>query len=535
MTKEQLNTLISQHQQETGKPALLTELIHLAGFPAILANMSFGQQDCDLLQQCDLAGLKFRSCHFSEDFVYQKPFDNCQWQQCQFTHSLFNQGVFHHCQFTDCDFKEPLFVNSQLDHTIFDQCQIKHASFEDAAFSQTTFHHCRLPGSHFLGSTATHTSFHNCDLRNTHFFGAEKKHFQIDRTSQQTLRHEIPSIALPIYPKVRGVSTPRLHRKLLEIAHLQPLKIAVESPQLPPAIINAEVNQLLRERALSPDPTLSIPRQILQIADQKPDHYPQLYGIIQKAKHIANAISGLVLSGGEDVPPPLYGQDQSHEQTYWGDDYRRSMLEIALLREAISRGIPVMAICRGFQLLNVYHGTALLQHIGNDQRGIRTLPVSPAPRSQAGLFGHLLDNLTTAVYHHQAVPREPYPARGLEAASHDDRWILATESAYSGAAPLIGLQFHPEFYQASEASSATENDTVSTQRLVADRSATQPHDQGLQNPSELVSRGLTTMMSQQNDRIWSVFSESVGQAFHKKAAVRSSNLSAIRHSLKPVP
>lgn len=89
-----------------------------------------------------------------------------------------------------------------------------------------------------------------------------------------------------------------------------------------------------------------------------------------------NGFSGLLLSGGSDLNPKLYGQ-MAEEHTQAPDD-RRDGLELALLREALERDIPVLAICRGMQLFNIAHaGGTLLQHIEGHE--IRTQdPSKPA-------------------------------------------------------------------------------------------------------------------------------------------------------------
>lgn len=86
---------------------------------------------------------------------------------------------------------------------------------------------------------------------------------------------------------------------------------------------------------------------------------------------------GLLLTGGGDIDPALY-QETRRPETETPDDERDSM-ELALLREALERDLPILAICRGLQLLNVYHGGSLIQHLNASARhqridGDRSLP-----------------------------------------------------------------------------------------------------------------------------------------------------------------
>ncbi|MBV8845008.1 MAG: gamma-glutamyl-gamma-aminobutyrate hydrolase family protein [Bryobacterales bacterium] len=70
---------------------------------------------------------------------------------------------------------------------------------------------------------------------------------------------------------------------------------------------------------------------------------------------------GLVLTGGTDIDPAIYGQDPDPR----GDtpDRERDDLELKFLRQALSLDLPVLAICRGLQLFNVAHGGTLIQHM----------------------------------------------------------------------------------------------------------------------------------------------------------------------------
>ncbi len=72
-------------------------------------------------------------------------------------------------------------------------------------------------------------------------------------------------------------------------------------------------------------------------------------------------IDGLVLAGGADIDPASYGQP-AHSETS-GAVPERDAFEIALVREAIERDMPVLGICRGMQLINVACGGTLLQHL----------------------------------------------------------------------------------------------------------------------------------------------------------------------------
>lgn len=158
------------------------------------------------------------------------------------------------------------------------------------------------------------------------------------------------------------------------------------------------------------------------------------------------AVRGLVLTGGEDVAPDRYGA-KPHPRL--GDvDPVRDAAELALIGEARKRGLPILAICRGIQILNVALGGTLYQDLDSERPG----PVPHAgDKSQHAVrveAGSLLEqtlgtrSATVNSRHHQAI-RDIAP--GLVAVAWaDDGVIEAAETVEPGAAWTLAVQWHPE-------------------------------------------------------------------------------------------
>lgn len=112
---------------------------------------------------------------------------------------------------------------------------------------------------------------------------------------------------------------------------------------------------------------------------------------------------GLVLSGGTDLDPALYGS--APEASSDTPDRERDALEQRLLREALDRDTPVLAICRGMQLFNVTHSGTLIQHMEGhrtQERIAHDVQIAEGTRL-AKIFGAGARPVNSR--HHQAVDR----------------------------------------------------------------------------------------------------------------------------------
>ncbi|MCE7481799.1 gamma-glutamyl-gamma-aminobutyrate hydrolase family protein [Microbacterium profundi] len=157
-------------------------------------------------------------------------------------------------------------------------------------------------------------------------------------------------------------------------------------------------------------------------------------------------LHGLILTGGADVQPELYG-DERHPST---DAARtdRDAWELALFHAAERRQMPVLAICRGLQLVNVARGGSLQQHLpeslGTDRYKVgggvfaeNEVTVATGTRL-AGILGD--GGLRVHSYHHQGVDRL---GDGLVVSARtDDGLVQAVEDSVNGY--LVGVQWHPE-------------------------------------------------------------------------------------------
>ena len=158
-----------------------------------------------------------------------------------------------------------------------------------------------------------------------------------------------------------------------------------------------------------------------------------------------DALDGIIFSGGSDLDPQQYGQEP-HPETR-GIVPHRDRAELALLNEALDRDMPVLAICRGSQVLNVARGGDLLQHLP-DVVGDEKHKHTPGAFSDHDVLveeGTRLAELLpprTAVksHHHQGFGRLGH---GLRVTAHaEDGAVEAVEDPSRRFA--VGVLWHPE-------------------------------------------------------------------------------------------
>lgn len=168
---------------------------------------------------------------------------------------------------------------------------------------------------------------------------------------------------------------------------------------------------------------------------------------------VLDRVDGLLLAGGADVGAEEYGQ-MPHETTV--SHPFRDASEIMLLTAAQGRGLPVLGICRGMQVINVAAGGTLLQHLPEN---LGHSDYQPAP----GVYGQVsvttepetlarevLGEATSApCYHHQGIDRLGEGLRvtgrspeGLVEIIERDPDAAATDAAVAGW--LLAVQWHPE-------------------------------------------------------------------------------------------
>ncbi len=155
---------------------------------------------------------------------------------------------------------------------------------------------------------------------------------------------------------------------------------------------------------------------------------------------------GLLLMGGTDVNPARYGANPQPE-TDEPDD-ARDQAELDLIEEAITKDIPLFAICRGLQILNVYHGGTLLQHLPSAGRHDASREDKGAPAhevaiEQESILGQIAEAPKWRVNsrHHQAADKVGI---GLRVVARDAEDLVIEALERHDKRFVLGVQWHPE-------------------------------------------------------------------------------------------
>jgi putative glutamine amidotransferase len=168
---------------------------------------------------------------------------------------------------------------------------------------------------------------------------------------------------------------------------------------------------------------------------------------------ICNRLDGIFITGGVDVDPARYGEPKT--PLCGATDPDRDAVEIALLRHALDRNLPVLAVCRGLQILNVACGGTLYQDVTAQVPAALKHDHFPTPEKPSRKFlahdvtvkansrlGHILGEAVVPVnsMHHQAI-KDLAPSLAATAYAPDGI-IEGVEG--TGGQFLVAVQWHPE-------------------------------------------------------------------------------------------
>jgi len=156
---------------------------------------------------------------------------------------------------------------------------------------------------------------------------------------------------------------------------------------------------------------------------------------------------GVLLPGGGDLAARWAGQE-AHATEYDVDE-EQDAFDLAVARHALGSGLPLLAICRGNQVVNVALGGDLIQDLGvrTHRHVVHEIAVEP----DAQLAGILGTTPSISCYHHQGIGR---PGSGLRAVAYSADGVIEAVELASSRGWYLGVQWHPEDTAAADPAQA---------------------------------------------------------------------------------
>ncbi len=166
---------------------------------------------------------------------------------------------------------------------------------------------------------------------------------------------------------------------------------------------------------------------------------PPIVDLVKDVPGLIARCDGIVLHGGGDIDPHLYGRTPETDHLY-GVNAAHDAVERAVVETALDTGVPMLAICRGHQILNVVCGGTLIQHLDRPDHLERSHPVTLIGESRVARAMDTSRPEACFSFHHQAIETV---GEGLVCTGHSDDGIIEAIE-WTGSHWIVGVQWHPE-------------------------------------------------------------------------------------------
>ena len=374
-------------------------------------------------------------------------FHNIAFNNCNFRWLNLSNTKFSNCAFFNCNFEGAVFENAIIENGVFYNCNLDDAVFQKAKLNDVLFKNNHASYSSFLESTLEKVQFHSNNLHGSNFFGA---HFDssthLDNTEDVLIQYNTninkPVILITSYNKKPMPAFTKVVKRLKELNTI-PFKFNFGDTDIDVIKLKEEVDLIIGKLKVKYD--ASLPKQILDFAAN--GNFNEISKIKNKAREWVDFVDGVIVPGGQDVQPFFYKQ-APEPQTELTADLRRDLFEFAILDAVDARGIPLLGICRGMQIDNIWRGGTLFQHVPRHLFCVQeytlhdSIKNDSAPSIMAQLFGNSVESFTGYSLHHQAVDRI---GKGLTLiASSSDGTIKALEMLGANRFHVL-VQWHPEY------------------------------------------------------------------------------------------
>ncbi len=352
-------------------------------------------------------------------------------------HALLSQVSIKGCSFTGCTLDWINLSKSNIEGCLFSNCSLKYTNASFAEFANCKFENCNFFGASIAFSSLTQTQLRDCsveevDVTEARFIDTIWPH-EVEKPSQ-------PVIGMLWRADAPGYTAYKLRRTFQE-KNAKTCPIDFSITPFSKDSVRDELIEIFKKYPYEPDGTVSIMQHIIKIVHDDPAQFPSLEALSDFVKRRVSKVDAILLPGGDAHVNPLFYEadnisshiDRLKENSI---DVRRELMEAFLTSFAIEQKKPLLGICRGCQILNVYFG-GTLKNVEDQELTIQELD----PQNEEGITSKIApDGLVGVSLHHQACDR--INENKLRVTLKADDIVKGIESKELPF--VVGLQFHPE-------------------------------------------------------------------------------------------